>query len=309
MSMRVRVSVPATSANLGPGFDCLALALGLRNEIELGSAPAGGSLQVEQHGEGADTLPRDERNLVLRAARAYWQAHAGTPPGTLQLRAQNNIPLNSGMGSSAAAIVAGLAAAQALSGAATDPHALLQLAHSLEGHPDNAAAALLGGLTLASAAGSAVRCARITLPAMQVALALPAVELATTQARAALPGMVPLADAAFNIGHTALVVQALQTADYALLGWAMQDKLHQPQRRLLIRGYDAAEQAALQAGASAVVLSGAGPSLAAFAAHNHMQIAAAMQAAFATAGVACRTFVLPVEDSGVTVTVLQSAAQ
>lgn len=304
MPMRVRVSVPATSANLGPGFDSLALALGLRNEIELSVGSGGNSLQVEQHGEGAATLPKDERNLVLRAARAYWKAHAGAPSGTLQLRAQNNIPLNSGMGSSAAAIVAGLAAAQALSGAAADPHALLKLAHSLEGHPDNSAAALLGGLTLASAAGDDVRCARIPLPAMQVALALPAVELATTQARAVLPAMVPLADAAFNIGHAALVVRALQTADYVLLGWAMQDRLHQPQRRGLIRGYDAAEQAALQAGAAAVVLSGAGPSLAAFAAHNHAQIAAAMQAAFATAGVACRTFVLPVEDSGVTVTLL-----
>ena len=304
MPMRVRVSVPATSANLGPGFDCLALALGLRNEIELSVGSAGGSLQVAQHGEGAATLPKDERNLVLHAARAYWQVHAGAPPGTLQLRTQNNIPLNSGMGSSAAAIVAGLAAAQALSGAAADPQALLQLAHSLEGHPDNAAAALLGGLTLASTAGNDVRCARISLPTMQVALALPAVELATAQARAALPVMVPLADAAFNIGHTALVVRALQTADYALLGWAMQDRLHEPQRRVLIRGYDAAERAALDAGAAAVVLSGAGPSLAAFAVHNHVQIAAAMQASFATAGVACRTFVLPVEDSGVAVTLL-----
>ena len=304
MPISVRVSVPATSANLGPGFDCLALALGLRNEIELSVGTAVSSLQVEQHGEGAATLPKDERNLVLRAVRAYWQANAGAPPGSLQLRAQNQIPLNSGMGSSAAAIVAGLAAAQALSGAAADPQALLQLAHSLEGHPDNAAAALLGGLTLVSTAGNDVRCARISLPAMQVALALPAVELATAQARAALPGMVPLADAAFNIGHTALVVRALQTADYALLGWAMQDRLHQPQRRVLIRGYDAAEQAALDAGAAAVVLSGAGPSLAAFAVHNHAQIAAAMQAAFATAGVACRTFVLPMEDSGVTVTLL-----
>jgi homoserine kinase len=292
-----RVSVPASTANLGAGFDCLALALSLRNTVELAEIPAG--LQIEIEGEGAATLPRDERNLIVRAAEAVF-ARAGRRPAGLRLRAVNAIPLGSGMGSSAAAVVGGLAAADALVAARLSREELLRLAYELEGHADNAAGALWGGLTLVSADESGVQVRRVSIPPLTVVIALPDIQLSTAQARAALPQQVPLPDAVFNMSRALFTVQALTTGDAALLRWAVADRLHQPYRRGLITGYAEVERAALDAGAQAVALSGAGPALMAFASANHALIAEAMRLAFEAAGVSCRTFVLPMDEEGVT---------
>ncbi len=292
-------SIPASTANLGAGFDCLALALSLRNTVELSEIPAG--LQIEIEGEGAETLPRDERNLIARAAEVVFTRAGRRPPG-LRLRAVNAIPLASGMGSSAAAIVGGLAAANALVEANLGREEILRLAAQMEGHADNAAAALWGGLTLVSADESGVQVRRLTTPPITVVIALPEIQLSTEQARAVLPRQVPLKDAVFNMSHALFTVQALTTGDEALLRWAVADRLHQPFRSKMIKGYTRVERAALEAGASAVALSGAGPALIAFASAGHRQIAETLRLAFADAGVRCRTFVLAAETDGLRAT-------
>lgn len=301
---RVKVVVPASTANLGPGFDCLGLALALYNTVELAVIPLGEGLDVDVHGEGQEVLPRDGSNLIMIAVNQIADA-MGYGPVALYVRATNGIPLNSGLGSSAAATVGGLVAANALFEAQISREALLHRAYKIEGHPDNAAPAIFGGLTVTGAEGETVRLLELPLPPMQVVVVLPEVQLSTAAARAALPARVPLQDAVFNIGQAIFVAQALQQGDYDMLRWAMRDRLHQPYRKGLIPGYDAAVSAAREQGAAAVVLSGAGPSLAAFAPDHHQAIAAAMQAAFAGAGVAARAFVLPVDQQGVQVSVLR----
>jgi homoserine kinase len=295
----VTITTPASTANLGAGFDCLALALELRNSIEVSDEGEGSGLALAVEGEGADSVPRDERNLIVRAMERVFAVTGRRPVGRLRLHAVNRIPLGSGMGSSAATIVGGLAAANALVQGGLDRPALLRLAYALEGHPDNVAAAVYGGLVLVSADGDVLRAQTVPVPPVRVVIALPDVRLSTAEARAALPAQVPLADAVFNVGHALFTVQALARGDAALLGWAMADRLHQPYRQKLIPGFAAVEAAARQAGASAVALSGAGPSLVAFAPDRHAAIAQAMQAAFNAHGRACRTFVLPVATQGV----------
>lgn len=295
---KVTVTVPASTANLGPGFDCLALALTLRNTVELYEAKQG--LEVDVEGEGEDHIALDTTNLIVRAAEAVF-AKVGRRPEGLRVHAVNGIPIGSGMGSSSAAIVGGVAAANALVDGRLGRDELLRLAHELEGHPDNVAAALFGGLTLVSASGEELLARALPVPPLKVALALPDVRLSTAEARAALPAQVPLKDAVFNIGRALFTVQALTQGDYDLLRFAMADRLHQPYRKTLIPGFDAVVMEARKAGAAAIVLSGAGPALVAFAPDRHWDIAAAMKAAFEANGLACRTFVLPVDRQGVQV--------
>ncbi len=303
MPSRVRVLVPASTANLGPGFDCLGLALSLYNSVEMTALDPAEGLQVEIEGEGADRLSADSNNLIVRSANAIWEK-IGCGPVGVRIKAHNDIPLGSGMGSSAAAVVAGSAAANALAGGPLSRSDLLRLATQIEGHPDNAAAALFGGLTMVSATGDELLYATLEVPPLKVAIALPGIRLSTIEAREALPKNVPLQDAVFNIGRAAFVVRALQLGDYEMLGFAMTDKLHQPYRRKLIPGFDAAVSAARTTGAAAVALSGAGPGLAAFAPDHHWDIANAMKAAFESKGVTCRIFVLPVDRQGVQISVV-----
>jgi homoserine kinase len=296
---RVSVSVPASTANLGAGFDCLALALSLRNTVSLSVDGPGSGLEISVEGEGADRVSRGPSNLIVRAAERVFETTGRRPAGSLRIHARNEIPLSSGMGSSSAAIVGGLAAANALVDGGLSREDLLRLAYGLEGHADNAAAALYGGLTLVSASGGDLMARSVPVPPLKVALCLPALQLSTAQARAALPAQVPLKDAVFNMGRALFTVQALADGDEPLLRWAVADKLHQPYRQHLIPGFDNVAQAAMAAGASAVALSGAGPSMVAFAFSSHRAIAAAMQAAFKANGLESRTFVLPVDRQGV----------
>jgi homoserine kinase len=256
-------------------------------------------------GEGEDRLPLGPNNLIYRAVERVFERVGRGPSGLLRLHAVNAIPLGSGMGSSAASIVGGLVAANALVDGGLTRDELLRMAYTLEGHPDNAAAALYGGLALVSAAGEELMVRALAVPPLRVALALPDLRLSTAEARAALPAHVPLADAVFNLGHALFTVQALTAGDEALLRWAVADRLHQPYRQRLIPGYAAVAAEARKAGAAAVALSGAGPSLVAFAFDKHWDIAHAMQAAFQANGLAARVFVLPVDRQGVTVSVTE----
>ncbi|HXF68575.1 MAG TPA: homoserine kinase [Thermoflexus sp.] len=293
--MRIRVRVPATTANLGPGFDGMGLALCLYNEIE---AEPASTLEVMIEGEGADVLPRDATNRVVRAAAALFERLGSSLP-PMRVRCHNRIPLMSGLGSSAAAVAAGLALAQAWMGLPDPPESLLELAVALEGHPDNVAPALLGGLVLVARDDEGWIATRVPIPPMRAVIALPSVTVSTEMARRLLPSHVPLADVIYQIGHVALLVHAFREGDWGLLGRAMRDRLHEPYRARLIPGYERVVAAARAAGAAAVCISGSGPALAAFAPEGHEAIAAAMVNAFKEAGVSARTWVVEVASEGV----------
>ena len=258
----VTVAVPATSANLGPGFDALGLALELRDEVRVRVASDDEpSVTVEVVGEGAATLPRDASHLVVRAALAAF-ADLGVPAPRLGLHCTNRVPHGRGLGSSAAAVVAGVLAARALAGAVEDDGrtAALAVSTELEGHPDNAAAALLGGLTIAWEDGGAPRAVRVDpSPRLRAILLVPDAELATTTARGLLPATVPHADAAHAAGRSALLVEALTRRPDLLLP-ATEDRLHQAQRAPAMPA-TAGLVARLRAAGLAAVVSGAGPSV------------------------------------------------
>ncbi|MBT0768144.1 homoserine kinase [Kineosporia sp. J2-2] len=257
---RATVRVPATSANLGPGFDSMGLALGIHDVVTLSLAPAG--LEVEVEGEGAAGVPLTEDHLVVRAVRAGLD-HAGVPQPGIRLHCANSIPHGRGLGSSSAAVVAGLVAAR---GCLADPEALddatvLALATAFEGHPDNAAPALLGGCTIAWSEHSGVpRAERIEIRSdLEAVVCVPSGELSTTTARAMLPALVAHPDASFNVGRAALLVHAL-TRRPDLLPEATEDRLHQTQRAPAMPETADLVHRVRELGAAAVV-SGAGPSV------------------------------------------------
>jgi homoserine kinase len=252
--------VPATSANLGPAFDCAGLALDLHDEVEVGVLGAG-RLEVVMEGEGADSLPADESHLVVRAFRAACAELGWHPPG-LRVVAHNRIPQGRGLGSSAAAATAGVVAAWALCPdvGTRDDDAVLRLLTELEGHPDNAAACLLGGATLSWTAADGPRADRLDLAAdVRPVVLVPDTTLSTHVARGLLPELVPHADAAHAAGRAALLVHAL-TREPGLLLEATEDLLHQRQRGAAMPASWELLQRLRGAGHAAVV-SGAGPSL------------------------------------------------
>lgn len=301
---KVEVIVPATSANLGPGFDCLGLALGLYNELALRAVPDSPS-RVSVEGEGAAELPRDGSHLSLRAADAVFQA-AGLPPPAWELEQLNRIPLAAGLGSSAAAIAGGMVAANAFLPEPLPRERLLDLAAAMEGHPDNVAPALYGGLVIACREGERIRTLRLSpSPRLRLALAVPAFTLPTAEARRALPERVSRADAVFNTGRAAALVTALLAGQDDVLDWAADDRLHQPYRARLIPGAAEALAAARRAGARGAVISGAGPSILAFwleddnpGAGRAEAVCAAMAGAFAARGLRCRSFAPAVDGGG-----------
>lgn len=256
------LSVPATSANLGPGFDALGLALSLRNEFEVEECDRDELLGCDPAHAGPD-------NLFLRSARRA-AAELDRPLPPLRVRFSCPIPLARGLGSSASLIVAGILAASRLLGAgaeaglygALDEQGVLDLACEIEGHPDNTTPALLGGFSVAVREAGRVRCLRRPLGReLRFAALVPPFPLETAKARAALPSSLPFADAAFSAGRAALVTAAFLTRSWDLLGAAMEDRLHEPWRASLIPGFVEMREGARKAGALAVWLSGAGPTI------------------------------------------------
>lgn len=256
----VRVRVPATSANLGPGFDACGLALGLYDDVVVRVAESG--VHVDIAGEGADTLARDERHLVVRSMRAAFEVLGGQPRG-LEVVCANRIPHGRGLGSSSAAICAGITAARAVTIGGQerlDDAALLALANELEGHPDNVAACLLGGFTIAWTEDDRARAVRLDPSSALVPVVfVPGTPLLTETARGLLPRTVPHADAAANAGRAALLVEAVTRAPELLLA-ATEDRLHQDYRAPAMPE-SAALVGALRAEGIAAVISGAGPTV------------------------------------------------
>jgi homoserine kinase len=295
---RVKVRVPATTANLGPGFDCLGLALDLWNEAVF--TIEGEGLRLYSQGEGQE-IPTDERNLIFQAMRFFCDSRGYIFPRGLTVLAHNHIPVGSGLGSSATAALLGLLGAAALFDGTPDTQEILNLAARMEGHADNAGAALLGGLVIVSLGKGSWLARRVTIPDLRVAIVLPGIHLPTHTARAALPQEVTMKDAIFNLGRALLVVEALRDGDLDLLFQAMDDRLHLPYRLPLIPGGQQALEAAYTAGASAVTISGAGPSLIAFSNTDPTPIAQAMTSAFERYDVRARSFVLSTTSCGAVV--------
>jgi homoserine kinase len=295
--MRVAVRVPATSANIGPGFDVLGLALALYNEV---SAEESDRVTVAVEGDGSGALPTGADNVVARGVRQAFEA-AGRPFRGVALRCVNRIPPSRGLGSSAAAWVAGLVAGNALAGGALSREALLDAAARAEGHPDNVAAALLGGLTVSCATGDRVTAISLPVPAsVGWVVLIPEAQGSTREARAVLLDHVSRADAVFNLQRVSLLLAALGAGRLDLLPTALDDRLHQPARWRLFPWLPAAAAAARGAGALGCVLSGAGPALLAAVAGPTEPVARAMEAALRAEGGVGRAVALSVDRMGAT---------
>lgn len=255
-----KVRVPATSANMGPGFDCMGIALDIYNTVEVHEIPEG--LIIENHGRDADLITKDGTNLIYRAMERVFRQTGFVPTG-LKIISYNDIPVARGLGSSAASTAAGLLLANALIGEKLDMKRIIELGTALEGHPDNIVPALIGGMTLSYAQDtSTVGYIKLDFPEkLRMLVMVPDFLLSTAMARKVLPRQVELGNAVFNVSRAALMVAALTAGELDHLKYAVQDKLHQPYREKLIPGMQEVFQQAYNAGARGVFLSGAGSTL------------------------------------------------
>ena len=301
IGQRVVVDVPATTANLGPGFDCLGAALDLNNRFAMRRIEGGGErFELIIEGSEGSHLRGGPENLVYRAAQRVWKA-AGLEPVALEARVRLAVPPARGLGSSATAIVAGLMGANALVGEPLSKEKLLELAIDIEGHPDNVVPSLLGGLCMTAKAASqrwrVVRCEWART--VKAVVAIPSIRLSTSEARRAMPKAIPVSDAVVNLGALTLLLQGLRTGNGDLISDGMHDRLHEPYRWRLIKGGDQVKQAAMDAGAWGCAISGAGPSVLALCAEDKgMAVSRAMVRAWEAAGVASRAPVLNVQTTG-----------
>ncbi|MEG4584031.1 homoserine kinase [Microcoleus sp. MOSTC5] len=344
----VTVTVPATTANLGPGFDCIGAALSLYNRFQFSrlEPSATEKLKITVTGQEAAKVNTDDSNLAYQAfLKLYDRLQQSPPPVAIHIDMQ--VPLARGLGSSATAIVGGLVGANQLAGAPLSQVEVMQLAIELEGHPDNVVPALLGGCRLAASnappqppltkgglrEGLPLREAGLTeqspldldveiLPSPPLSkggqgggsweicdipwhpnivsvVAIPDFELSTAEARRVLPADYSRADAIFNAAHLGLLLRALETGNENWLRCALQDKIHQPYRQSLIRGYEAVQQAALNAGACGMVISGAGPTLLALTdATNADAVVSEMAAAWMELGVKADVRAIDLDTQG-----------
>ncbi len=281
----VQVRVPATTANLGSGFDIFGMALQIYNTYTL-------SLTTDSEWSASQppalTLPTDRDNLVLQSVNRLF-TEIGFAPKGLHLDADLNVPLSRGLGSSSSAIIGGLTAANTMVGSPYSRSTLLQMAIDIEGHPDNVTPALVGGTTLSYQTHNTHHYLNLPCPCdLHIVLAIPDFELGTSQARSILPSDIPRSDATFNGSRTALLAAALYEKRYDWLATAMDDRLHQPYRAPLVPGMTDAISAGYAAKAIGVALSGAGPTLIAFVEHETDTVATALQETFLQHGVTCQ---------------------
>ncbi len=315
----VTISVPATTANLGPGFDCIGAALTLYNEFKFSRrASSESAVKITVTGVEADRVLTDESNLAYQSFLKLYQHIDRTPP-PVEIEINLGVPLARGLGSSATAIVGGLVGANLLAGEPLSQTEVMEIAIAIEGHPDNVVPALLGGCRLAATGlikeedppipplkkggqGGATSWEICDIPwhgDIVPVVAIPDFELSTAEARRVLPTEYSRADAIFNIAHLGLLVRGLETNRGDWLRVALQDKIHQPYRQALIAGYDAVQKAALASCAYGMVISGAGPTLLALAdAASASAVAAAMTAAWQEEGVKAEVRSLSIDTQG-----------
>ena len=304
-SNSVTVRAPATSANLGPGFDCIGIALDIWNELTL----TRGKFSVSVVGEGANMVPLDDRNLVVTGVEAVFN-YIGEPVPGLQYECTNRVPFGRGMGSSSAAIVIGLVAGSAISGADLSKEELTVLAADMEGHPDNVAPAIYGGCTIGVRNGDDGWVVdRVSVPEdLNAVLFVPDMLTNTNESRGRLPDQISRTDAVFNIGRSALLVNALSTGRLELLKYATDDRLHQPQRTQAFKPMPHLIKAALNGGAHGAFLSGAGPSVLALATGREVTISYEMAETARHFGVDGKTMIMAVTQDGASVISVMSGA-
>ncbi len=298
---KVNVSVPSTTANLGPGFDCLGAALDLYNEFVFTRIDGGGDrFDLIMESTDGNHLRGGPENLVYRAAQKVWSS-ANVSPFALEARVKLAVPPARGLGSSATAIVAGLIGANAIMDSPLPKEKLLELAIDIEGHPDNVVPSLLGGLCLTARSSSQrwriVRCE--WHHSIKAVVAIPAIRLSTSEARRVMPKNIPISDAVTNMGALTLLLNGLKTGNGELIKEGMFDRLHEPYRWKLIKGGLDVKEAALKAGAFGCAISGAGPSILALCKNeNGKAISQAMVKAWENAGIASRAPFLNIQTTG-----------
>ena len=296
---QVTVTVPATTANIGPGFDCIGAALTLYNQFQFTPAATDTEVEITVHGSEADKVGKDRHNLVYQAFIKLYQYLGKTPPRVV-IAIKLDIPLARGLGSSATAIVGGLVGANQLAGSPLTTEEVMELAIAMEGHPDNVVPALLGNCQLCvGEAGNWQICPISWHPDIIPIVAIPDFELSTEAARSVLPQTIDRRDAIFNLAHLGLLLRGLETGREDWLRVALQDKLHQPYRQGLIPGYEAVKAAAIAAGAWGMTISGAGPTLLALARADRAEaVALAMAAAWQQEGVTASGRSLAIDTQG-----------
>ncbi len=295
----VEVRVPASTANLGSGFDIFGMALDIYNIFSLRLTTAS---QWSVSAPPTIAMPTNRDNLVFQAACRLLK-EVGFDPQGLHLDIDIDIPMARGLGSSSSAIIGGLVAANAMAGDPFDRSALLQMAIEIEGHPDNVTPALAGGMTLSYKAGDTHRYLNLPCPSdLRIVLAIPAFELGTIHARSILPTEITHRDAVFNSSRTALLVAAMYEKRYDWLAIAMEDQLHQPYRSSLVPGMKEAIEAGYEANALGVALSGAGPTLIAFVQDDTKAVATVLQETFRQHGVSCDIRIAQPDTAGAVVT-------
>ena len=305
----VTVTVPATTANLGPGFDCLGAALTLSNRFHFSQQGAGSTLlQIEATGLEAERVSRDRSNLVYKAFSLLCHRQGVAPP-PLHIDIELGVPLSRGLGSSSTAIVGGLMGANHLLGNPLNRAEIAALATKMEGHPDNVVPALMGGCYLAAGGPMAddadqpwMLCDVPWHPNVVPVVAIPDFELSTAAARQVLPPHYSRDDAVFNAAHVGLLLRGLESGNGAWLEGALCDRIHQPYRQKLIPDYDTAHRTAVAAGAWGLVISGAGPTLLALApSHRAQDVAQALQAQWQP-GYGVRSHCLALDRTGTVAT-------
>ncbi len=306
----VRVQVPATTANIGPGFDCLGAALTLYNHFQFTALPEDAktdgqaTLQIEVEGLEAARVQIDAQNLAYKSFCALFRM-LERPIPNIHLKITLGVPLARGLGSSATAIVGGILGANALAGNPLSQERLLHLAIAIEGHPDNVAPALLGGCQLSALDPETELCVMCPIQwsdKIVPIVAIPDFELSTAAARAVLPQQCSYPDAIFNVAHLGLLIKGLETAQGEWIRVALHDRLHQPFRTRLISGFPEVQKAALDAGAEGLVISGAGPTLLALSLSEVAPVVAdQMRLAWKRQGVTAQVSLLQIDGQGATV--------
>lgn len=303
--MKVSVKVPATTANVGPGFDCFGMALSLYNTITLEETvyPTTG-LEIniigdEDEGTYSSLIPTNETNIVYKAIELLYNYVGQTPPA-LRINIQSNIPIAKGLGSSAAVIVGGVLAANKLLGNPADEAALLSIANEVEGHPDNIVPSIMGGFTISSAEeDGSILYRKIDWPEdWKLTLCIPDYELATQISRSVLPKTVSYDDAIFNTKRCAMFVEALHSKDVDLMRLSLDDKLHQPYRSRLIPGFDDIVTGLKEIDVIGTVLSGAGPSILVISNNNLEDIKSIVKSVWEVSGIRSNIKTLAIDTKG-----------
>ena len=297
MARKVTARIPASTTNLGPGFDVLGLALKLYSTVTLETT--GSSSEVVVSGVDVDKIPSTPEHIAFQAVQSVFQRSGTQQPKGLKLSIANGIPAIRGLGGSGTAILGGLLTANVLCDNPFSYSELLNFATTMEGHPDNVAASLYGGMVISVQEGEHVHTIQLECdPTLHVVLAIPEFTLSTQKARNILPKTVDFADAIYNISRSSLLVACIATGKIEMLSVAMKDKLHQPYRSTLIPGFDDVIDAATDAGAVSIALSGAGPTIAAYCLNNMDAVGNRMQDVFKQHDISCEIQVIGADLEG-----------